>query len=129
MYCDFALRLVQLSDAIVPLGCSEIMSSPELMKETEANVASPNTHSGAVTPSAFSVVDEKDKEYSPRISSDDVRKRDSDIAVPLERIESSPYPKKFRLFSILLGLVLSIFLVALDMVSHPHLQEDQAHLR
>jgi len=91
------------------------MSSPSFEKETGANLAAQHDRSGVVTPSAFSVIDDKEKDHSPRIS--DVEARNGDLPSDLERVESSPYPKKFRLVSILVGLVLSIFLVALDMVS------------
>lgn len=63
---------------------------------------------GAFTPSEKSFVDEKEQ---PRHT--DEEKEDGTKG--LDRVESSVYPSGLKMFSILLGVVLSMFLVALDM--------------
>lgn len=72
---------------------------------------------GDVTPSDVSVMDEKDRAAaaydSKRHSSDgESVHADNDLA----RVESSLYPSSWKLVGILVGVSLSIFLVALDMV-------------
>lgn len=68
----------------------------------------------STTPSALSVMEEKgEQEFEP----DDFEKpSDSKQGEELERAMSSEYPKAFRLITILVAVILSIFLVALDMV-------------
>lgn len=62
----------------------------------------------SATPSDMSFVDEKEQS---RHSGEEKE----DVAVELERVESSVYPSGLKMFSIMLGVVLTMFLVALDM--------------
>ena len=64
-----------------------------------------STH-GTATPSNFSVLEDKEKAI------EDV---DQKSVEELERVESSLYPSSRKLIGILIGVGLSIFLVALDM--------------
>jgi hypothetical protein len=86
------------------------MSAPQ---DPEAKLAVPgsNTGLGSVTPSDLSFTDEKERGH---VHSDD---EDETAHEELQRVESSQYPTSFKLIGILLGVILSIFLVALDMVS------------
>jgi hypothetical protein len=79
---------------------------------SEPNLSIPNKELNSVTPSDMSFTDEKEK---GNLESDD--ETPEQLQQELERVESSLYPTSFKLFSILLAVVLSIFLVALDMVS------------
>lgn len=63
---------------------------------------------GSVTTSDMSFVDEKQQNHH----SDEEKE---DISEELERVESSVYPSGLKMFSIMLGVVLTMFLVALDM--------------
>jgi hypothetical protein len=85
-----------------------------MASEPEAHLNIPKEY-GSVTPSDISIMDEKEKmdENEKRASEDDTAPPKPD----LELVESSAYPTSLKLFSILLAVVLSIFLVALDMVS------------
>lgn len=85
-----------------------------MSSEPEANLNVPKEY-GSVTPSDVSVMDEKERmdEKEGRASEDNDATPNED----LEQVMSSAYPTSFKLFSILLAVVLSIFLVALDMVS------------
>lgn len=77
----------------------------------EAGLATP-VHSngvGTVTPSDMSFIDEKEKNNH----SDE---ENEDVSEGLQPIESAMYPSGLKMVSILLGVVLSMFLVALDMV-------------
>jgi hypothetical protein len=82
---------------------------------TDPTLAVPNKEFNSVTPSDVSFMDEKEK--PGRDSEDDNSNNHDKLQQELERVESSMYPTSFKLFSILLAVVLSIFLVALDMVS------------
>lgn len=79
-------------------------------QKADATLAPPqeNKEYGSVTPSDVSMMDEK-----RHSTSDD--ERDENLT-PLEPVESSMYPSSWKLMSILLAIILSIFLVALDMV-------------
>jgi hypothetical protein len=81
-------------------------------KSLEAGLAAPLPYNGvgSVTPSDMSFVDDKEKNHH----SDE---ENEDVAEELQRLESSVYPSGLKMFSILLGVILSMFLVALDMVS------------
>ena len=68
-----------------------------------------STH-GTATPSDFSVMDEKEQ----KIGDVDQKSRSS-LDEDLQRVESSLYPSSRKLIGILIGVGLSIFLVALDM--------------
>lgn len=79
-------------------------------KNLHAGLVAPVKHDGlrSVTPSDMSFVDEKEKNHH----SDEEQE---DISEELQRVESSMYPSGLKMFSILLGVVLTMFLVALDM--------------
>jgi hypothetical protein len=84
-----------------------------MASEPEASLNIPKEY-GSVTPSDVSIMDEKEKmDDKERNGSED---GDATPKPDLEQVESSAYPTSFKLFSILLAVVLSIFLVALDMV-------------
>jgi hypothetical protein len=80
-------------------------------KNLETGLAAPVHHNGvgSVTPSDMSFVDEKEKNHH----SDE---ENEDISEELQRVESAMYPSGLKMVSILVGVVLSMFLVALDMV-------------
>ncbi|KAF2435063.1 major facilitator superfamily transporter [Tothia fuscella] len=78
--------------------------------EPEKNLGVPNAHGGSVTPSDVSVFDEKEKN-AEALRDDGNASGKLDLAPA----ESAMYPTSFKLFSILLAVVLSIFLVSLDM--------------
>jgi len=80
-------------------------------KEIEARVGMPNGTQlpESTTPSAMSIMEEKGEQQSEH---DDFEQGED-----LQRAISSEYPKAFRLITILVAVILSIFLVALDMVS------------
>ena len=67
----------------------------------------------STTPSALSIMDEKREQQSEH---DDFDQVDAKQEEELQRAISSEYPKAFRLITILVAVILSIFLVALDMV-------------
>lgn len=77
-------------------------------KNLDAGLAAPIQHNGlgTVTPSDMSFVDEKERNHHS----------DEENEEELRRVESSQYPSGLKMVSILLGIVLSMFLVALDMV-------------
>ncbi len=85
-------------------------------KDTEAKLGLPDgTHiPESVTPSALSIMEEKGELESEREGFDEAS--DSKQGEELQRAISSEYPKAFRLITILVAVILSIFLVALDMV-------------
>jgi len=64
---------------------------------------------GSVTPSVMSFADEK----GPDAHSEE---ENEDVSRDLQRVESSQYPSGLKMLSILVGVALSVFLVALDMV-------------
>jgi hypothetical protein len=84
-------------------------------KNLDAGLAVPVQHNGlgSVTPSDMSFVDEKERNHH----SDEEQE---DVSEELRRVESSQYPSGLKMVSILLGVVLSMFLVALDMVRLYH---------
>jgi hypothetical protein len=86
---------------------------------SEANLSAPNKEFSSVTPSDMSFIDEKDK--ATQDSDDDNNNDEQQPQQELERVESSMYPTSFKLVSILVAVMLSMLLVALDMVS-PSLQ-------
>jgi hypothetical protein len=79
-------------------------------KNLEAGLTAPVQNNGleSVTPSDMSFVDEKEKNHH----SDEEME---DVSPDLQRVESSQYPSGLKMVSILMGVVLSMFLVALDM--------------
>jgi hypothetical protein len=84
-------------------------------KETEAKLSiSDGTElHESTTPSALSIMEEKGEQQS-EYDFDQVENPKQ--GEELERAISSEYPKAFRLITILVAVILSIFLVALDMV-------------
>jgi hypothetical protein len=81
---------------------------------SESHLSAANKEFTSVTPSDVSFVDEKDKSAQ---ESDDDNNNDQQPQHELERVESSMYPTSFKLVSILVAIMLSMLLVALDMVS------------
>jgi hypothetical protein len=85
-------------------------------KETEAKLGLPDGVQlpESTTPSALSIMEDKGELGYERYDFD--QEGDSRQGDELQRAISSEYPKAFRLISILVAVILSIFLVALDMV-------------
>jgi hypothetical protein len=88
----------------------------------EPNLAAPEKEfNNSVTPSDMSFVDEKEKATQDSDDDNNVNNNvDNHDELPkqdLERVESSMYPTSFKLASILIAIMLSMLLVALDMVS------------
>lgn len=83
-------------------------------KSFEAGLAAPLQDNGlsSVTPSDMSFVDEKERNHHGDQEQEDIQE---DNLEELQRVESSMYPSGLKMFSILLGVVLTVFLVALDM--------------
>ncbi|QDS72672.1 hypothetical protein FKW77_002901 [Venturia effusa] len=78
-------------------------------KHLDAGLAAPSRQQeGSVTPSDMSFVDEKEQHHH-----NDEEKEDE--SGELERVESSVYPSGWKMLSIMLGVALAMFLVALDM--------------
>jgi hypothetical protein len=75
----------------------------------------------SATPSSYSIADDKEKAIEPfpdEGEDDDQGHENGDNSLgALERVESSQYPKSFKLLGIVVAICLAIFLVALDMVS------------
>jgi hypothetical protein len=82
---------------------------------TDPSLEVPGKEFKSVTPSDVSFTDEKEK--PSRESEEDDNANHEQLQQELERVESSMYPTSLKLVSIMLAVVLSIFLVALDMVS------------
>ena len=68
----------------------------------------------STTPSALSIMEEKGELSFEREDSDEAA--GAKQGEELQRAISSEYPTAFRLITILVAVILSIFLVALDMV-------------
>jgi hypothetical protein len=85
-------------------------------KDIEAKLSLPDGTQPpeSATPSALSIMDEKAEHGSEH---EDFDQPDTKQGDELQRAISSEYPKAFRLITILVAVILSIFLVALDMVS------------
>ena len=84
-------------------------------KETEAKLSIPDGTQlpESTTSSALSIMKEKGEQQSEH---DFDQAENPKQGEELERAISSEYPKAFRLITILVAVILSIFLVALDMV-------------
>jgi len=80
-----------------------------MASERDLSVPTKEMHSLAPSDTSF---DEKEKAMHD--SDDDNHEQ---LQQELERVESAVYPTAWKLYSILLAVILSIFLVALDMVS------------
>lgn len=91
---------------------------PDIEKSKEVNGTARSV--GTETPSSFSV-NEKDEAYLPTDNKthdgahEVIAEREVTDGEELARVESEMYPTGFKFFSILIAVILSIFLVALDM--------------
>jgi len=85
-------------------------------KDIEAKLGMPDGTQPleSATPSALSIMEEKERQEVDRDDSE--HEGDPKQGEELQRAISSEYPKAFRLVTILVAVILSVFLVALDMV-------------
>ena len=111
----FALFLLDLELVDVSLSASTVlhhtMSLGEELKEKEAafddaSTAAPTPMERSTANSIHSSKDSLDKEDRPP---------SEEVGTPLEPVESSMYPNMTKLIPILVAIVMSVFLVALDM--------------
>lgn len=90
------------------------MSDPEKLTLPATGETQPTL--GSATPSDMSFMEEKEHgDVAPDSKSIRSHEAENENEADLARVESSLYPSSWKLFSLLTGVGLAVFLVALDM--------------